>query len=101
MLSRLKTKGFLDEARFQEQTTGLNVKINRLHQDLKRVIKFDKEDEILEQIEILTDIFQNREYFMMEFEADIFESIVNKIIVNGRNELEFHLIGGLKFSEII
>lgn len=36
---------------------------------------------------------------MTEFEETAFESIVDKIVVKSQHELEFHLIGGLKFEE--
>lgn len=36
---------------------------------------------------------------MTEFEELEFESIVDKIVVKNQHELEFHLIGGLKFKE--
>ncbi len=38
---------------------------------------------------------------MTEFEETAFESMVEKIVVKSQNELEFHLIGGLKFKEKI
>ncbi len=101
VLSRLKTKGFLDESKYQEQTTELNAKINRLHQELKRMTHSDEEDETLDQIEMLVEIFEKREQLMTAFEPDIFESIVDRIVVKSRNELEFHLIGGLKLTEKI
>lgn len=101
VLSRLKTKGFLDEAKYQEQTTELNAKINRLQQELKRMTRSDEEDESLDQIEMLTDLFEKREKLMTEFEPDMFESIVDRIVVKSRSELEFNLIGGLKLTEKI
>ena len=36
---------------------------------------------------------------MTEFNEIMFESLVEKIIVINQNELEFHLYGGLKFTE--
>lgn len=38
---------------------------------------------------------------MTEFEESAFECIVEKIVVMEQHELEFHLIGGLKFKEKI
>lgn len=101
VLSRLKTKGFLDEAKYQEQTTELHAKINRLQQELKRMTRSDEEDETLDQIEMLVEIFEKREQLMTEFKPDVFESIVDRIVVKSRNELEFHLIGGIKLKEEI
>lgn len=50
---------------------------------------------------MLTDFFEKREKPMTEFEETAFESIVDKIVVKSQHELEFHLIGGLKFKEKI
>ncbi len=101
VLTRLKTKGFLEEAKFQTQTAELNTKISRLQRELKRLTQSDDEDETLDQIEMLTDFFAKRQDLMVYFEPEAFESIVEKIVVISRNELEFHLIGGLKLTEYV
>lgn len=99
VLARLKTKGFLDEAKYIEQTTELTAKINKLQAELKKFTRSDDEDETLDQIEMLIDFFERRDKPITEFEELAFESIVEKIIVINQHELEFHLIGGLKFKE--
>lgn len=101
VLARLKTKGFLDEAKFIEQSTELTAKINKLQTELKKLTRSDDEDETLDQIEILIDFFEKRDNPITEFEESTFESIVEKIVVIDQHELEFHLIGGLKFKENI
>ena len=101
VLARLKTKGFLDEAKYIEQTTELTAKINKLQSELKKLTRSDYEDETLDQIEILIDFFEKRDKPITEFEESTFESIVEKIVVIDQHELEFHLIGGLKFKENI
>ena len=67
--------------------------------ELKKLTRFDDEDETLDQIDMLIDFFEKRENPMTEFEETAFESIVEKIVVIDQHELEFHLIGGLKFKE--
>ena len=101
LLYRIKTKGFLDEAKYIEQTNELTAKINKLQTELKKLTRFDDEDETLDQIEMLIDFFEKRENPMTEFEESAFESIVEKIVVIDQHELEFHLIGGIKFKENI
>ena len=101
VLARLKTKGFLDNAKYLEQITEFTMKINKLQSELKKLTRSDDEDETLEQIEMLTDYFEKRENPITEFEESAFESIVEKIVVVNPNELEFHLIGGLKMTEKI
>lgn len=99
VLARLKTKGFLDEAKYIEQTNELNVKISKLQSELKKLTRSDDEDETLDQIEMLIDFFERRDKPITEFEESAFESIVEKIVVIDQHELEFHLIGGIKFKE--
>ena len=101
VLARLKTKGFLDEAKYIEQTNELNVKISKLQSELKKLTRSDDEDETLDQIEMLIDFFERRDKPITEFEESAFESIVEKIVVIDQHELEFHLIGGIKFKENI
>ncbi len=101
VLARLKTKGFPDNAKYLEQTTELTAKINKLQSELKKLTRSDDEYETLEQIEMLVDYFEKCENPITEFDELAFESIVEKIVVINQNELEFHLIGGLKFVEKI
>ena len=101
VLARLKTKGFLDEAKYIEQTTELTAKINKLQAELKKLTRSDDEDETLEQIEMLIDFFEKRDELITEFDESAFESIVEKIVVMDQHELEFCLIGGLRFKEKI
>ena len=64
------------------------------------VTKSDDEDETLEHINMLVEYFESREQLMIEFEEKTFEFLVDRIIAN-QNKLEFHLPGGLKFTEKI
>lgn len=101
VLARLKTKGFLDEAKYLEQTAGLTAKISKLQTELKKITHLDDEDESLDQIDMLIDYFEKNDTPINEFDESAFENIVEKIVVLNQNELEFHLIGGLKFTEKI
>lgn len=100
VIAGLRTKGFLSEEKYQEQTAELNRKINNLQKELKMLTKSDDEDETLKQIDMLVEYFENREQLMIEFEEKTLEFLVDRIIAN-QNELEFHLPGGLKFTEKI
>ena len=101
VLARLKTKGFLDEAKYLEQTTELNSKIAKFQTEIKKLNVSDEDDETLEQLDMLIGYFEKRQKLMVEFEELAFESIVDKIVVKNQNELEFHLIGGLELTEKI
>lgn len=99
VLTRLKTKGYLDEVKYLKQTTELTAKINRQQMELKKLTCQDDEDDVLNQLEILIDYFENQKDMMIQFEKDVFENLIDKIVVKEQRTLEFYLIGGLKFTE--
>ncbi len=101
VLARLKTKGFLDNAKYLEQTAELNAKVNKLQSELKKITHLDDEDEALDQIEMLIDYFEKQDASITEFDDSAFEFLIEKIVVINQCELEFHVIGGLKFKEKI
>ena len=100
VIARLRTKGFMDEGKYQEQTKELNNKIRKLQAELKKITRSDDEDDILEQLDMLVDYFEKREYMMVSFEPETFDSMVDKITAN-QNELTFHLLGGIELKEKI
>ena len=51
-----------------------------------------------EEVIIPDGYFEKREHIMIEFEPQAFEILIDKIVVK-ENILEFHIIGGLKFTE--
>ncbi len=99
VISNLRTKGFLTEAKYREQTAEIRRKISQKQKDLKLMTRSDDDSEMLEQIEMLVDIFESRNEIMTDFENEVFEFMIEKIIVKEQKTLEFHLLGGLKFTE--
>ena len=99
VLTRLKAKGFLETGKYLEQTNEIALKINNKQKEYKRLIENDDDSDTLEQIDMLIDIFENRQEPMIEFEEREFDCIVEKITAMGDGRLQFHLIGGLKLTE--
>ena len=99
VIARLKTKGFLDDVKYYEQTNEITSKINKLQQKLRQLTQSDDEDDVIEQISLLISILEKDDNLLIEFHENIFESMVEKIIVKSQTELEFQLIGGIKFTE--
>ena len=98
VIATLHTKGFLNEAKFKKQSLEINNKIDKLSKDIRLLSQSD--DTELKQIEILIDYFEKREHIMIEFEPQAFEFLIDKIVVKD-NILEFHIKGGLVFTEEI
>lgn len=101
VLARLKTKGFLGESKYIEQVTEINARIEKLSRELRKIVRCDDEDEMIEQIKEIASIIENGTDLMTEFDDVMFESLIKKIIVKNQTEFEFNLYGGLKFTERI
>lgn len=99
VLTRLKTKGFLDDEKYFSQTAELHAKIEKQNQELRKIAHCDDEDELIDQIKEIASIIENGTDLMTEFNEIMFESLVEKIIVKDQTTLEFYLYGGLKFTE--
>ena len=99
VLARLKTKGFLDEAKYLEQTAEINSRINKLSREQRKIVRSDDEDDMIEQIKDIASIIENGMDLMTEFDELMFENLVEKIIVKDQITLEFYLYGSLKFTE--
>ena len=96
IIASLRTKGFLNEAKYKEQSAEINNKIAKLNKDLRLLSQ--SEDTTLKDVEMLIDYFEKREHIMIEFEPQAFEFLIDRIVVKD-NILEFHIMGGLIFTE--
>ena len=101
VLASLRTKGFLSAAKYQEQNTEIHNKIGRLQTELSRLLRTDDEDETVEQIGRLIRYFECQTTRLTEFDENAFTELVDEIVVRSRNELEFHLPGGVYLTEFI
>ena len=100
VIARLRTKGFMDEGKYQEQSKELNNKIRKLQAELKKITHSDDEDDVLDQLDMLIDYFEKQEQLIVAFEPETFDMMVDRITAN-RNELTFHLLGGIELREKI
>ena len=98
VIARLRKKGFMDEQKYNEQLSALEGKIKRQENELKKISKADENDEMLEQLDLLTSCFKKRTGMITEFDSELFECTVNGIEVKD-NSISFSLISGLEMEE--
>ena len=98
VIASLRTKGFLNEAKYKEQSAEISNEISKLNKDLRLLSQ--SEDTTLKDMDMLIDYFEKCKHIMIEFEPQAFEFLIDKIVVKD-NILEFHIIGGLIFTEEI
>lgn len=100
VITRLHTSGVLEIAEYTMQTSEIGNKITELRIERKRKLAEDENDIFLAELKDLNEIIE--EYQPNgKFNEELFERIVEKIVVNDNTRLTFHLIGGLTLTENI
>ena len=100
-LQRLHNKGFIEDADFREQSDALASQRKKLSDQRGKIIHgskaletFDKLRELQEQLAALPEI-------PWEFDIDLFDQLVEKIVPLSKMELLFKLKCGLELKEVI
>lgn len=101
VMNDLKVKNLIDSAFFIAQTNELSHKIRRLRTEKSRLMESDDDDELLTGTRNLLDFLADSPEVISEFDADTFEQMVDKIIVDSSKKIRFRLINGLELSETI
>jgi len=101
VLSRLRSKGYLDSVLFIEQNNALEQEAARLKEQRLRVMDdLDYDSEISKTTELLR-LLEKHDDLFEEFDEETFYSLVEKITVRSKTEIVFCLINGLQLTEFI
>ena len=79
----------------------LQSKISRQQKNLCDVTKSEDDDRQLEALRETATAIENAPNLLADFDAELFEAIIEKITVTDQKTLKFHLHGGLTFTEEI
>lgn len=101
VLAKMRRKGFMTEEKYQNQLAAIDSKIIKLNRELRKISRNSDEDTAIEQLDILIDVFEKMAEDMDCFDKELFTLIVEKMIILDNEKIEFHLIGGLRFTERI
>ena len=71
VIASLRTKGFLNEAKYKEQSAEISNKITKLNKDLRLLSQ--SEDTTLKDMDMLIDYFEKCKHILIEFEPQAFE----------------------------
>ena len=100
VVSRLHTSEVITTTEFTAQASEINNKISELRAERKKKLEEDENDVSLNELKTLNRIISEYEP-NSSFDVELFEQIVEKIIVDDSTKMTFHLIGGLTFTEEI
>ncbi len=100
-LQRLHNKGFIEDADFREQSDALASQRKKLTDQRIQAIHGSKALEALDKLRELQDTLAALPEIPWEFDMDLFDQLVEKIVPIGNTKLLFKLKCGLELKEVI
>ncbi len=100
VVTRLHASGVIEGAEYTKQTLQLGNKINALRIERRKKLNESESDVQLDDLKNLNEIIEECNP-KADFDETLFESVVEKIIVDDNSKITFHLIGGLNLTEEI
>jgi hypothetical protein len=101
VLSRLRSKGYLDSALFIEKSNLISQELNEMKSKRNvffNITVFELEIKLTEQF---IDVLSTRDTFMEEFDENMFDLMVDKIIAKEQTEIIFKMVNGLELTEFL
>ena len=100
-LQRLHNKGFIEDADFREQSDALASQRKKLSDQRIQAIHGSKALETMDKLRELQDTLVALPEIPWEFDMDLFDQLVEKIVPISNTELLFKLKCGLELKEVI
>ena len=100
MLAVLKQQGLVDPDIFISKTNALAEQLRKLKLAKERLLE-SKTDDTLSQTKQIIEVIRDIPDFLEEFDAELFDELVDKIIVEDNTHLRFRLKNGVEFRETI
>ncbi|MFR4014463.1 MAG: hypothetical protein ACLTZV_11545 [Oscillospiraceae bacterium] len=99
-LTQLQQAGGVDPDTFISSNNKLNEQLRRLKQEKARLLDTDSDD-LVDRTRDLMDVLEDGPDFLDSFDAELFDALVEKIIVDSNERLRFRLKNGLELLEQI
>ena len=99
-LAQLQQAGGVDPDTFISSNNKLNEQLRRLKQEKARLLDTDSDD-LAYRTRDLMDVLEDGPDFLDSFDAELFDALVEKVIVDSNERLRFKLKNGLELTEQI
>mgnify|MGYP004679199817 FL=1 len=99
-LTQLQQAGGVDPDTFITSNNKLSEQLRRLKQEKARLLDTDSDD-LADRTRDLMDVLEDGPDFLDSFDAELFDALVEKIIVDSNERLRFRLKNGLELTEQI
>ena len=100
VIFQLKTKGIIDKEILEKEHGELVEKINKLRKE-KAILQesVENEDDRYQKTAHIQSMIKDLKEPIEEFDENLFEAMINKIVAKERECLVFHLYGGIEIEE--
>ena len=99
-LTQLQQAGGVDPDTFISSNNKLSEQLRRLKQEKARLLDTDSDD-LADRTHDLMDALEDGPDFLDGFDAELFDALVDKIIIDSNERLRFRLKNGLELTEQI
>lgn len=99
-LAVLKQQGLVDPDIFISKTNELAEQLRTLKQRKERLLNSETDDP-LSQTQQIIEILRDSPDFLENFDAELFDELIDKVIVEDNTHLVFRMVNGLELKEAI
>lgn len=101
MLAKLKARNIIDDISYMEQTSALQKRLTELRGRRLKLLNEDEDEKSIERFRELKDELDTFDGYMLVFDKEVFETIVQNIFVSNDAYVVYELKCGLKLKERI
>lgn len=101
LITDLKQKQLIDEETFRRKSNELNNSMSSLRSKRRRFLNNSQADQAIADMKRLASIIDKGPDKITELDSELFDSLVEDIIVDTSDEIRFKIIGGLVLKETI
>ena len=100
LLSELKKQGLVDSDIFIFQTNAIAEQLQQAKMEKSRILDAETNDTVRQTMEMI-DVLTNGPDYIETFDTDLFNALVDSIIVKDGEHIAFHMKNGLQLTEEI
>ena len=99
VLTRLKSKGYIDPALYLSQMTELDGKVRELRKLRRKVMERSGGDQQIQQTEAMLEYLDDAPEWLEEITPELFEVLVDRLFLTADGKIKIRLLNGLEVTE--
>ena len=99
MYAQLHGQGIIDDVSFLERTAELKYKITEQRKKRMKLLHENEDEQLFDRLHVLKETLTDYPKTMLNFDAQLFCDITEKVIVGNSSSLTFQLLGGLQLQQ--